>query len=577
MHLIFFALLGLACLPTAYCAPEYCPLLGPVFPAPKNISQDPAFRAATKNISEALSDCINGDTSTKAFLNPDSTSVALQIFSADRPAPLFGSYYTASSARNASLGVNKVDGNTVFRIGSISKLWTMLLLLIEKGDIIFDEPVIKYVPELEDAINDMHNATQELNTVDHVRWGEVTIGELASHLAGISRQYGVGDYALQLKDPEAAGLPKLTKEELPPCGATAACDRADFFNGLLKQRPVVATGATPIYSNAAFRILGYALEKMTNTSYEDLLTRHLIKPLKLTHSSYSAPDAKYGIIPGDAATSSWGVNIGEETPSAGGVYASPNDLSAVGRAILNNTLLPPAITRRWLKPVSHTSSLALAIGSPWEIFSFPNARVVDLYTKAGDIGAYSSMIALSPDHGVGFNILAAGEKTHEVVSYLSDYVATSILPTLDQIAQRAADQRFSGTYVARDTNSTITISTDDGPGLKVTNWTKGDIRIFEALSKFYGDESPADLEVRLYPTGLETDSRISFRAVVQDTGKHLPGIGPFTSSCFTWVTVDGMQYNGVGMDEFVFDVDEKGRAVRVSPRAWQYVLERAYV
>ncbi|KAI9039315.1 serine hydrolase domain-containing protein [Aspergillus affinis] len=572
MHLASLVLLGLACLSTAY---KYCPPLGPAFPAPKDISKDPAFLAATKNINDALNPVIECNTPMNSFFNPENTSVALQIFSADEPAPLFESYYTSTAARNASLGVNRVDGNTVFRIGSVSKLWTVLLLMIETGNVVFSEPVVKYIPELKDAMNEIHeNAIQELNTVDHVRWGEVTIGELASHLSGISRHYGFGDYALQLKEPEVAGLPKFTEKELPPCGATPVCDRDDFFKGLLKKHPVVATGATPIYSNAAFRILGYALEKMTNTSYENLLTRHLIKPLNLTHSSCSAPDAKHGLIPGDTMTSFWGVNAGEDTP-AGGLFSSTNDFSAVGRAILNNTLLSPALTRRWFKPVSHTSSLSYAVGSPWEIFSFPNARVVDLYTKSGDMGAYSSVIALSPDHGVGFSILVAGGRTHEVVSYLSDYVATAILPTLDQIAQRAADKRFSGTYVVRDTNSTITISTDDGLGLKVTNWTKGNIPIFEVLSKFSGAESPADLSVRLYPTGLETESRVSFRAVIKDMAKQSPGIGPFTSSCFTWLTVDGMQFNGVGMDEFVFDVDEKGRAVRVSPRAWQYVLERA--
>lgn len=258
---------------------------------------------------------------------------------------------------------------------------------------------------------------------------------------------------------------------------------------------------------------------------------------------------------------------------AGGLYSSTNDLSAVGRAILNSTLLSPALTRRWLKPASHTSSLAYSVGTPWEILSFPNERVVDLYTKSGDLGAYSSMTAVSPDHGVGFSILAAGEHAHNTVSYLSDYVATFILPALDAIAQRNTARRFSGIYALKNASSTIKISTDGKPGLQVTNWMKGNIQI-GVLGELFGAESPAHLSVRLYPTGLETQSQVSFRAVVQDIGKGLPEIGPFTSSCSTWSNIDGKPFNGVGMDEFMFNVDEDGVAISVSMRAWQYVLER---
>ena len=55
-----------------------------------------------------------------------------------------------------------------------------------------------------------------------------------------------------------------------------------------------------------------------------------------------------------------------------------------------------------MKPVTHTSSLTSSVGAPWEIFRMKIPRgVVDLYTKGGDIGVYSSLLVLVPDYDVG--------------------------------------------------------------------------------------------------------------------------------------------------------------------------------
>jgi hypothetical protein len=54
----------------------------------------------------------------------------------------------------------------------------------------FHEPVAKWVPELRDAAKKLrNNATMPNDKINHLRWDEVTIGELASHLAGVIREY----------------------------------------------------------------------------------------------------------------------------------------------------------------------------------------------------------------------------------------------------------------------------------------------------------------------------------------------------------------------------------------------------
>lgn len=87
----------------------------------------------------------------------------------------------------------------------------------------------------------------------------------------------------------------------------------DFLEGLIKSHPVVPAVSTPIYSNAAFVLLAYALEAMTGKKFPDLLEKDIIKPLHLTRSSYGKPDDKYGIIP-DGPINFWDFDMADETP-----------------------------------------------------------------------------------------------------------------------------------------------------------------------------------------------------------------------------------------------------------------------
>jgi hypothetical protein len=52
------------------------------------------------------------------------------------------------------------------------------------------------------------------------------------------------------------------------------------------------------------------------------------------------------------------------------------------------------------------------------------------------------------------------------------------------------------------------------------------------------------------------------------------GNGPFTSSCITWVTVDGKVYGNVGIDEFVFNVDETGIVKSIAPLVLRTTLSK---
>lgn len=247
-------------------------------------------------------------------------------------------------------------------------------------------------------------------------------------------------------------------------------------------------------------------------------------------------------------------------------------MATLGRAILNSTLISAPLTRQWMKPQTHTSSLGYGVGLTWEILSFGNERPIDLYTKSGDIGVYSSVFALSPDHNVGFVVMGAGQNTHVSLAFVSDLISQTLIPALEQSAKNQAHQHFAGTYALRNGNSSITIVTDGGPALSVTRWINNSTNMLNSYATLNGISDPSQFSIRLYPTGLQNQGQASFRAVIPPP---LPtGIGPFTSSCITWVTVDGQVYGNVGIDEFLFNMDRNGNAVSVSPRALRTVLQR---
>ncbi|KAJ9254981.1 hypothetical protein DTO195F2_6465 [Paecilomyces variotii] len=555
-------------------AVQYCPLLGPVFPPAVNPVTSEAFNIASRNITQTLDELVQAAANSSASsILDDTNSFTIQIYSASETNPLFEYYHTAPLTSNASSGVHTVGEDTVFRIGSGSKLWTLLLFLIADGEKHFNNPITEYIPELRKAAsNAAKNTTEENDLVDFTRWEDITVLELASHLAGLGRDYGFLDLSLTAPSLTKYGFPQLPQYEIPPCGAIAPCNRSR----ITKTHPMAPTSFTPIYSNAAIQILSYVLEAISGHTYGSLLSKHILEPLNMTRSYISTPPAQYGVIPGDATSSGWNIPAGDETP-AGGLYSSTKDMTTLGRAILNNTLISPALTRRWMRPVTHTGSLDSSVGAPWEIYSFQgNGRVIDLYTKAGDLGSYSSMTVLSPDHGVEFTILAAGDDTTSLVAVLSDLISAQLLPALEQAAKVEANTTYAGTYesVTATSNSSVSISIDDGPGLRVEKWISNSVDMFDVVSSsaLTGISNPI---IHLNPTGLRTPSQVSFRAIFVSPSDAGSGTGPFTKSCSTWELVDQSNYGNVGLDEFLFELDPTtGEVKSISPRALRETLPK---
>ncbi|SCN76303.1 uncharacterized protein FFB20_05231 [Fusarium fujikuroi] len=562
------AFLGLIIVPVQALSP--CPLFGPDLPIPTSLSDDISIRDAMSEILQLVP---------SLEIDLQNTSFSIDIYPGADKQPLFSYHHSSPTLQNHRHGVKAVNDTTVYRIGSISKLLTAYVYLLEVGDVSFNQPVTRYVPELAEFSANLRDSSNEpASALQYVDWDAITIGALASHMAGIPRDFpspASADRQLQ-----RLGLPPVRAVDFAYCGKRVLypCNRTAFFDAIRTRHPVEAAFSTPIYSNIGYQIMAYALENITGTAYPDVLSRQLILPLGLNSTSYTKPaNTNSSIIPDSPSRSWYDVDTRDAGP-AGGIYSSIADLRRIGQSILTYEMLSPSQTRRWMKPLSFTADPQVAVGAPWEIVRVPSTinRANWMYTKGGQLGMYSSLMALLPDWGVGFTVLAAGTDAPGVVSKIPAAIVSKLVPALEKAAKRQARQDYSGHYGDARNGMTITVQ-DSLPGLGVTSWFVDGHDMFDSIRLIVSGSSTGsgNVSMRLYPTGLNTqaDGKTklqSWRAVYE----IIDATSPSSSYCASWFSVDSVTYGGVSVDEFVIDISADGSSQSITISAFDTRLER---
>ncbi|XWW96103.1 hypothetical protein V2A60_004073 [Cordyceps javanica] len=571
-------------------------LLGNAFEQPNTLLREPSIQSAVHDITSVLNAVLaDGRTQFNQSIGNE-TAVSVRIVSVHDEKPLLDFHHTPTALNLSAGSVAKIDADSMYRIGSISKLFTVYGLLVNHGGGILDKPVTDFVPELEAAAA----AADDASAVDAVRWREVTVGALASQLAGLARDYNNADLAAQPFPAEAAGLPVLPPHDIPTCQgnedqpscsrkgkklewssqigcASLTVSRIEFFEGFLARHPVVLPCTTPVYSNAAFRILAYILESFAKKPFQDVITESVFRPLGLGRSATVRPQQhSVGVIP--AGDSGWFRSIGNETATAG-FFSSSRDLAEFGRSILAHRQLTAVETRRWMKPSAHTSSLFFSVGAPWEIWR-TSSRVTsgyttDLYTKSGSDGLYNALLVLAPDSGVVISVLAAGTDSSAMLTAGAETAVQGLLPILDDVSRMQACRKYCGTYSNAETNSSLIIAAggysngteeEDGPGIVVTKWTSRGKDIM-ATAQAYADSTGSGgiTSFKLYPSIAEHEAtRTAYRLIFATRASgYTQGASPpppriFDPIAGAWGAVDQLTYGRVAADEFIFHLDQHG-------------------
>ncbi|KAJ5811339.1 hypothetical protein N7474_007640 [Penicillium riverlandense] len=533
-----------------------CPPLGAVLPPPKKPSTDAAVKAVLSEL-----EVLQKEVSVQ-FGN--ATGLSLSIASAYEDDVLASLSYTPPLYN--CTGTHKVDGDTVFRIASVSKVFTVLGLLLLGDKVNFSDPITKYVPEL----NRLKAEQKVQNRVTTVDWDLISIDALASQLAGVGSNLGndlANNPALNLTK---YGLPDLAPGEHSECGdlpSSKTCTWEDFWNKFGRRVPSYGPYTTPAYSDVTYDILGLAIERVSGESYGDFIQKHIFTPLNMTRSYVSKPeDDSIGFI--SREPNFWSTSMGFEQAD-GGFYSSAHDLTRFGQAILKHELIDEVTTNAWLKPRSHTSSLGFSVGAPWEIGRANNltldGRIIDVYSKIGGLPDYDTLFMIIPDYGLTVSMISAGQASS----------VTTQLGLANQDPQ-ALSERLRG-------SCSIKLGIDDQSGLHVQSWVMNGQDILEdyPIIASFGSEpsSSSYLSVRLFPTGLQSKVSSAWRAVYntlppaavpEEDALFILQVG-----CQSWETIDNLVYGYNALDDFVFGLNSSGdAAISITPRAFRQTLTR---
>ncbi|HRR08877.1 MAG TPA: serine hydrolase [Rhodothermales bacterium] len=138
---------------------------------------------------------------------------------------------------------------SVWRVASVTKLFTAVAImqLVEKGVLALDTPISTYLPDIR-----FNNPFEK----------PITLRHLLSHRSGILREPAVGSYF----DPTTPSLATTLK----------SLSGTDVY---------FEPGTNLKYSNAAFTLLGYLIEKTSGMPYKTYIRNHILLPTDMPLSA----------------------------------------------------------------------------------------------------------------------------------------------------------------------------------------------------------------------------------------------------------------------------------------------------
>jgi CubicO group peptidase (beta-lactamase class C family)/cytochrome b561 len=231
-----------------------------------------------------------------------------------------GPYWVAGLGETNIETHTRADENTLFRIGSVSKMFAALavLKLQEEGKLNLNDKVRDLVPEIQ-----FENPWEETHPIKVVHLLEHTTGWDDIHLA---------EYAYSAPDTMS------TKEGL------------DYHPDSRKSRWI--PGTRHAYCNAGAAVVAYMVEKITGKKYEDYIADTFFKPLDMPSTSYFQTDLYQQkgatLYTNNKAEKYWHIIH----RAAGSINSSPKDMANFVQFLLargtiqNHQLIPSAAMER---------------------------------------------------------------------------------------------------------------------------------------------------------------------------------------------------------------------------------------
>jgi len=370
----------------------------------------------------------------------------------------------------------KLDGDTVFEIGSATKVFTSLLLadMVQRGEVALDDPVAKYLPP---------------SVKMPERNGRViTLVDLATHTSGLP--------------PLPANL--KPKDPSNPYADYSVDQLYQFLSGYQLTRDI---GSQYEYSNLGGGLLGHMLARRAGTDYETLVRTRICDPLGMNNTRITlTPEMKARLAVGHNRALDPVENWDLPTlAGAGALRSTANDMLTFLAANLGYTKssLAPAMAAM-LKVRRPTGQRGFDVAIGWHLYKTTNTELVE---HNGGTGGYRSYIGFDPKQRVGVVALsntATMAGVDDIGRHMLDASVPLTMPPKERqeisVDPKLFDQ-YVGTYAF--TPAAILTITRDGAHLFAQLTGQGKIEIFP--------ESPRDYFAKI------VDAQITF--VTDNSGR----------------------------------------------------------
>lgn len=287
----------------------------------------------------------------------------------------------------------KADGQTIYRIASLSKLFTAMsvMQLVEQGKLDLDVPIQKYLPDFQ----------------PHDPFGKaITLRQLMSHRSGLVREPPVGHYF----DRDGPTL-------------------AQLVSSLNYTSLIYAPETRTKYSNAAVSVEGFIVEKVARRPFDEYLQDVLLNPMGMTGSGFAPRE---DIVSRLADGFLWTFD-GRQFPApifelgmmpAAGMYASVDDLAKFLITLINGgkgsgeRVLQAETLRKMWEPQFQPAGSTSGFGLGFYVSQFEGTLKIG---HGGVMYGYATRIAALPDEKLGAVCIITIDCANSVAGRINTY------------------------------------------------------------------------------------------------------------------------------------------------------------
>lgn len=306
-------------------------------------------------------------------------------------------------------GYVNADAKTKYRIGSITKTFTAVLILqlVEEGKLKLDDTLDKFYPEIPNA-------------------KKITIAQMLNHRSGIhnftsDRQYFRSYY----RRPQ-------THEQMVAV--------------IAKTAPDFEPGTKMNYSNSGYLLLGYIVEKLSGKSYADVLKEKITSKLNLSDTYYggkiNGANGESGSF--DFLRGNWKM-LSETDMSvsggAGAIVSTPTDLTKFIAGLFDGKLVSQN---------SLASMKTMTDGYGLGMFQIPFGEK-KFFGHNGGIDGFNSMLGYQPEDKLAVAYISNGTvysvNDIMIAALTVSYNKPFEVPSFKPLTLSAADlDKFTGVY-----------------------------------------------------------------------------------------------------------------------------------